>query len=160
MTDIPIEPGNTGKWIFFDRLPRLTHRQDGPWRRQIARACEDLAADLAQGRWPEPTCTAEELVLHLAIKDAPGYLESAEENSGTRHFTLPEHRDDYDWRGCSDLLVQDGDVLMLYDARLDGIESSDEAINQHLGMGDLRPAAWFTPFANTTPRDPQRTHHR
>lgn len=40
------------------------------WRRRFARAADDLASDLERGQWPEPTCTAEGLVLHLSIRDA------------------------------------------------------------------------------------------
>ncbi len=43
-------------WTFFDRLPDVTRAQGLPWRRQIARACDDLAGDLKQGHWPEPRC--------------------------------------------------------------------------------------------------------
>ncbi|GGQ85196.1 hypothetical protein [Streptomyces flaveolus] len=35
-----------------------------------------------------------------------------------------EDRRDFDWDWCSDVLFEDHDVLMLFDASLDGIEDS------------------------------------
>lgn len=78
----------------------------------------------------------------------------------TAHGTLPEHRDAYDWDACSDLFFQDHDVLMLFDSRLDGIEDPDGDVNQRLGMGDLRTAAWFEPFGYPDARDPGRGFRR
>lgn len=71
----------------------------------MARAFDDLADDLDKGRWPEPTCTAEEMALHLAIEDAPTYLE--DRAADDEHHTLPRHEDDYSWDDCSELLFQD-----------------------------------------------------
>jgi len=47
------------------RRDRWSHlRQDAVWRRQAARACDDLTDDIAAGRWPRPTCPGEEMALH------------------------------------------------------------------------------------------------
>ncbi|MCS0605614.1 hypothetical protein NX794_31090 [Streptomyces sp. LP11] len=145
-------------WEVFDRLPPLTWTADHRWRRRMARAFDDLAADLARGKWPEPTCTAEEMALHLAIEDAPTYLEDRPQTDA--HHTLPEHGDDYSWDGCSDLLFQDHDVLMLFDPKLGGIEDPQDPTNQSMGMGDLRAAAWFAPFGSHSVRDPRRGFRR
>ncbi|MEV0219891.1 hypothetical protein [Streptomyces sp. NPDC050704] len=125
----------------------------------MARAFADLTDDLEHGRWPRPSCTAEEMALHLAIEDAPSCLDDIDARD-TTHSQLPEHRDDYDWDACSDLLFQDHDVLMLFDARLDGIEDPDGDVNQRLGMGDLRTAAWFEPFGYPDALDPKRGFRR
>lgn len=145
-------------WEVFDRLPPLTWTADHRWRRRMARAFDDLAADLTQGKWPEPTSTAEEMALHLAIEDAPTQLEDRSQTDA--HHTLPEHGDDYSWGGCSDLLFQDHDVLMLFDPKLGGIEDPEDPANQSMGMGDLRAAAWFAPFGSHSVRDPQRGFRR
>lgn len=50
-------------WALFSRYPRITWRQDAVWRRQAARAYDDLTEDLAAGRWPRPTCPGEEMAL-------------------------------------------------------------------------------------------------
>jgi hypothetical protein len=38
-----------GGWSLFDRYPRITWGQDSLWRRQAARAYDDLASDLENG---------------------------------------------------------------------------------------------------------------
>ncbi|MGW1901688.1 hypothetical protein ACWCQB_30685 [Streptomyces hirsutus] len=145
-------------WEVFDRLPPLTWTADHRWRRRMARAFDDLAADLARGKWPEPTCTAEEMALHLAIEDAPNYLQDRPQTDA--HHTLPEHGDDYSWDGCSDLLFQDHDVLMLFDPKLSGIADPEDPANQPMGVGDLRATAWFAPFGSHSVRDPRRGYRR
>jgi hypothetical protein len=156
----PVTRRNNGDWNLFDRFPRITWQTDADWRRQVARACEDLSQDLAAGRWPIPRTNAEEMALHLAIEDAPDYLEEAEDSEDKRHDALPKYPDDYSWDQCSDLLFQDHDVLMLFDQGLDGFEDSDTDINKQFRVGDLRPEAWFTSFANVEPRDPNRGFRR
>ncbi|HUK73286.1 MAG TPA: hypothetical protein VLW50_31810 [Streptosporangiaceae bacterium] len=146
---------DTGEWDLFDRLPRISWRQDEPWRRQVARAFDDLAGDLAHGRWPAPRCNAEELALHLAIADAPEVLEMAEV-AGPELTGLPEHPDDYGWDMCSEVLFQDHDILMLADVAMDGFEDPSTAINREFGIGDLRPGNWLRTFNNMAQRDPGR----
>jgi hypothetical protein len=158
--DEPVSGKNADDWSFFDRLPRITWGMDAEWRRQVGRACEDLARDLAVGDWPQPRCTAEEMAMHLAIKEAPAYLEIWQEARDERHEALPKHRDDYDWGMCSELLFEDHDVLMLYDASLDGFEDPGDDLNRENGVGDLRPAAWFKFFTHLEPRDPDRGFRR
>lgn len=150
--DAPVDPGDD--WTVFDRLPRITWRMDAAWRRQIARAADDLTSDLERGEWPLPTCTAEEICLHLAIEDAEA------PNESHRHQMLPEHDDDYAWELCSELFFQDHDVLMLFDPRWDGIEDPENEINRTLGMANLRPSDWFQPFNNRQARDPYRHFRR
>ncbi|HZM81713.1 MAG TPA: hypothetical protein VFC19_38830 [Candidatus Limnocylindrales bacterium] len=150
--DAPVDPSDD--WMVFDRLPRITWRMEAAWRRQFARAADDLSYDLERGKWPLPTCTAEEMCLHLAIEDAGALTESH------RHQMLPEHDDDYAWDLCSELFFQDHDVLMLFDPRFDGIEDPENEINQRLGIANLRSADWFQPFNNREARDPDRRFRR
>lgn len=158
--DDPVTRENVNDWSAFGRLPRITWRTDADWRRQFARACEDLSLDLASGDWPSPRNNAEEMALHLAIEDAPGYLEMAKDGEDKRHAGLPEHDDDYAWDDCSELLFQDHDVLMLFDESMDGFEDPSTDINKNFHVGDLRPQAWFTSFNNVEPRDPNRGFRR
>ncbi|WP_202542032.1 hypothetical protein [Streptomyces sp. SID2563] len=153
-----LSDADNATWEVFDRLPPLTWTADHRWRRRMARAFDDLAGDLAKGNWPYPSCTAEEMALHLAIEDAPMYLEDRPEEDD--HDSLPQHDDDYSWDGCSDLLFQDHDVLMLFHTKFNGIEDPEDPTNQSLGIGDLREAAWFTPFDNRGLRDPRRGFRR
>ncbi|MFE6054940.1 hypothetical protein ACFQ6N_29675 [Kitasatospora sp. NPDC056446] len=149
-----------GDWGVFLRLPKLTFATDLQWRRRFARAADDLAGDLERGHWPRPTCTAEELALHLAIDDAGDSADELGDDSDGTHSTLPTHRDDYDLGACTDMSFQDTDVLMLYSSRFDGIEDPDGDANRQLGVGDLRAQAWFEPFGNVTARDPHRGFRR
>ncbi len=151
--DEPLAAGATG---MFASLPRITFRQLGPWRREMARTFDDLAADIAAGVDPLPQCTGEEMALHLAIGRAEELLEDRPRLVADRTGALPVHRSDMDLEGASDCLFQDHDVLMLFDARLDGIEDPQDATNQTLGMVNLAPLDWFTPFDPEGARDPQR----
>ncbi|MGW2281460.1 hypothetical protein [Streptomyces sp. NPDC001770] len=153
--DRPLAPGGIGeKSGVFTRLPRVTFGVGAAWRLRFARAVGSIGDDLHNGWWPEPTCTAEEVALHLAIEDARAAVEAgAAAGTGPRGGgALPAHRDDHDFDACAEMFFQDTDVLMLYDAGLDGMEDPDDEVNQRLGIGDLRPAAWFEPFLNVTPR--------
>ncbi|MEU1502596.1 hypothetical protein [Streptomyces sp. NPDC005732] len=156
--DVHLPDALSDGWGVFNRLPPLTWAADHRWRRRMARAFDDLADDLDKGRWPDPTCTAEEMALHLAIEDAPTYL--VDRIPGDEHHSLPQHEDDYSWDMCSELLFQDHDVLMLFNDSLSEIEDPDSPANQRLGMGDLRSAAWFSPFNASGARDPRRGFRR
>jgi hypothetical protein len=90
-------------------------------------------------------------MLHLAIEDGEAY---------ERDDAVPEHEDDYDWYMCSSVLFQDHDILMLDDRQMDGIEDPEDTLNREQGIGDLRPANWFTWFLNVEPRDPGRGFRR
>jgi hypothetical protein len=156
----PVTRENAHDWDLFNRLPRITWQAGADWRRQVARACEDLSQDLSAGHWPVPRNNAEEMALHLAIEDAPDYLDEAEDSEDERHSALPKHPDDYAWDKCSDLFFQDHDILMLFDEGLDGFENPSTDINKHFRVGDLRPEAWFKFFNNVEPRDPNRGFRR
>ncbi|MFD6425931.1 hypothetical protein [Streptomyces sp. NPDC060198] len=163
--DRPLAPGGRGEGAgVFTRLPRVTFGVGAAWRRRFVRAVEDVASDLEHGWWPEPTCTAEELALHLAIEDARAAEEpwAVPEGRGATGLSggavPPAHRDDHDFDGCAEMFFQDTDVLMLYDAGLDGVEDPEDEANQRLGIGDLRPSAWFAPFLNVTPREAEPEH--
>jgi hypothetical protein len=159
--DKPVSATDEGDWLIFDLLPRITWGMGADWRHQFGRACADLARDLEAGERPRPRCTAEEMALHLAVKDAPGCLEMAREAGDERHQALPEHDDDdYDWDRCASLLFEDHDVLMLFDTSLDGLEDPQGDLNQTYGVGDLRAAKWFQFFAHLDPRDPHRIFRR
>jgi hypothetical protein len=73
---------------------------------------------------------------------------------------LPGHDDDFDWDLAVDVLLQDEDILHLFDEQLDGIEDPESEENKRFRIGDYRPAAWFRPFQNATPRDGRRPFRR
>ncbi|MFC5724159.1 hypothetical protein ACFP1Z_28730 [Streptomyces gamaensis] len=149
--DEPVRRGADG---LFGALPPVTFRQDHVWRRQMARTFDDLGDDLAAGTELEPRCTGEEMALHLGIARAKALERNRPRLVREVVAGLPEHRSDFDWFACSSDLFQDHDVLMLFDAALDGIEDSGSDVNQALGMVNLAPLDWFTPFGPA--RDPDR----
>jgi hypothetical protein len=154
--DTPVEPGSNEAWQLFDRLPRLCWRQDAAWRRNIVRAFDDLIADLESGAHLEPRCNAEELALHLAIEDAAATVKDMPELVEEITEGLPQHADDLDLEACSEELLQDHDILMLYDDWAQGIEDPAGEVDRFAGIGDLRPDHWFEPFLNVEPRDRKR----
>jgi hypothetical protein len=139
--------------LVFGALPPLTWQQGAQWRARFVRSFEDLADDLARGRWPQPRCPAEEMALHLALRHAASVLEDRPEAAEGQVAGLPVSAYDYDWGSCRDLFFQDEDILLLYDARFEGVEDPETEINQELGIGDYRPAAWFATFGNMEPRE-------
>ncbi|MFC9786967.1 hypothetical protein [Rhodococcus sp. NPDC127528] len=139
-TDTPVTAD--AYWAVFADYPAATWHQSAQWRRHAARAFDDLASDIETGNQPHPTCTGEEMALHLI-------LERAAALHGDGHFDdqlhdLPAHPDDTDWASPLDYLFQDHDVLVLFEDK-----TLDDAVN-------LDPADWFTPFELPRARD----HHR
>lgn len=158
--DDPVERDNGN--YFLSEFPRVTWGQSRKWRRELARACDDLVNDLEAGMLPRPRCTAEEVVLYLAIQGAPTHVEEyLPEHPEDEHHILPQHPDDYAWEACMDLLYEDHDFLFLYERRFDGIEDPEDETNQllHIG-GSLRPESWFRPFYEDQKRDPKRGFRR
>ncbi|MFJ8077048.1 hypothetical protein ACIQ7Q_24685 [Streptomyces sp. NPDC096176] len=153
----PVTKDDDGTWGVFSRLPQVTWNQGIQWRRGLARACDDLAGDLAQGKWPQPTCAAEEMILHLAIADAPDLVETGDE--ALAHAALPTHRDDYDFSACSEFFFQDHDVLWLFNSRYN--ESPDSAHGtRSLVPEALQPDNWFENFLNVPARGADRGYRR
>jgi hypothetical protein len=122
-------------WALFDRYPRITWRQDAVWRRQAARAYDDLAEDIEAGRWPRPTCPGEEMALHLILENAPDAVEDGWAGLDETPPQLPEHPDDCDWDMASEVLFQDHDILGLFDVEMDGIEDPDDEHNRLFAPG-------------------------
>ncbi|WP_327378954.1 hypothetical protein OG393_34190 (plasmid) [Streptomyces sp. NBC_01216] len=153
--DEPLSPGAGG---VFGQLPAITLRRDGQWRRQMARAFDDLTGDLrdADRNGIEPRCTGEEMALHLMIDRARSITTNRPNAVRDLVADLPRRHADYDWEGCSDNLFEDHDVLMLFDARLDGMEDKDSEIHQAMGMVNLAADEWFEPFRADDARDPDR----
>ncbi|MFD9400283.1 hypothetical protein ACFWA4_15905 [Streptomyces sp. NPDC060011] len=140
----------------FGSMPRVTWRQDTSWRRQMARAFEDLAADCTAGAAVEPRSTGEEMALHLGIARAHDLTLNRPRLVAETVVGLPEERGDLDWDACSSDLFEDHDVLMLFDDSLDGIEDAEGEVHQALGMVNLAPLDWFTAFYADRARDPDR----
>ena len=107
-----------------------------------------IAKRVAEGLpWLESiaTCTADEMAIRviLAMVDE---VDDLTEPAWIERIPADEGDGQIDW--LEDLLLQDTDVLMLYNPALDGVEDPDSPINQHLGCAHLHPNDWFKPFAN------------
>jgi len=110
------------------------------------RAFDDLNSDLQVGRYPTPTCTAEEIALDLAIQDAERLYHDEHELVADLESDLPASRSDYDWNTLQDVLFQDKDYEGLLSDRMP--LARDEA------------EGWFEEFGNIPPRDRRRGFRR
>ncbi|MER6330537.1 hypothetical protein ABT298_14675 [Streptomyces sp. NPDC001034] len=156
VADVGDVPVGRGEGRVLGSLPPITFGQDQQWRRQMARCFDDLAADLAETHAVRPLCTGEEMALHLGIDRAKSLTRNRPRLVAETVEGLGEDRRDFDWDWCSDVLFEDHDVLMLFDASLDGIEDSGNEVNQALGLANLAAADWFVPFRPSQARDPDR----
>jgi len=105
---------------------------------QWAGSVETVAHKLAAYPDTYLASTAEELAGHALIARCEALV-------GERENEL----DDPDavrekFSEAHDLAFEDHDVLLLYDARFDGIEDSD--IGEAMGMANLHVRDWFKPF--------------
>lgn len=135
-------------WALLDRLPSQTWELPTWWRRQIARAFDDLALDLEAGRLPYPRCIAEEVALVLAASDAQAALmdrEYAEEVAA-----LPETSTDGDWASAVHALVGIGHI--------DWVLSPGDT--PEWTTEPPAAASWFEPFEGAEPRPAGRGFRR
>lgn len=109
-------------------------------------AFDDLSGDLEAGRLPLPVCTAEEIALDIAIRDAGRIHHDEDEMVEDLEKDYPPSRFDYDWAHLQDALFQDKDYEGLLDMRF---PLSDEEAEQ-----------WFEEFSNITPRERRRGFRR
>ncbi|MEV0965497.1 hypothetical protein AB0J25_23450 [Streptomyces sp. NPDC049910] len=151
------EPLRRGAGGLFGASRRSPLAQGNDWHRQMARAFVDLAADPATDPGGfEPCCTGEEVALHLGLTRAAELVRDRPRLVNETLTGIPERPGDFDWDACSDVPLQDHDVLMLVDPSLDGVEVSGSEVNQALGMVNLASLDWFTSFAPEGARDPDR----
>ena len=120
-----------------------TLREGGSYEHTFA-VQQHLPAGFARYYTPELVAqwagSAEELAGHALI-------ERCEE-------LIDEHADELDdpdglrekFSEVHDLAFEDHDILMLFDARFDGIEDHTTGIGAALGVANLHPGDWFKPF--------------
>ncbi|MFG3290246.1 tetratricopeptide repeat protein [Streptomyces sp. NPDC048179] len=157
--DRPVDLRDNYAYI-FSHLPVHTWRQDAPWRRHMVRCFDDLAHDIRAGKWPTPTCTGEEMALHVAVDHASSMVVDDLELVTSFVEDVPSHHDDWDWGLCLDTLLEDTDVLFLYEPWAQGIEDSDHHLNALMGFANLEVEDWFVPFYEDRARDPDRGFRR
>ncbi|WP_205327630.1 hypothetical protein [Glycomyces sp. YM15] len=152
--DRPIREDTDELWRFFDQLPKLTWGMNGAWRQRFVESVRFLADDVAYGRWPKPRNNAEEIAMHLAIDYAKSLSEDGLEEVWPEHEQLPRAPGDYDFEVFMTVLLQDTDILFLYDDETEAFADPAHPTNRAMAIGDLRPVSWFDYFANVEPRPP------
>jgi hypothetical protein len=139
------------EWLIETTLPPVCRGVDEVWLERFTQCFDRIAETFATGCLPAPECTGDEMALHLVLSWAAGHVaghpdENAAWRLGTGEFaSLPTSADDGDFSLLLDCLFEDHDVLMLFDARLGGIEGDDGAI-ESMGLCNLHPRQWFLPF--------------
>lgn len=119
-----------------------------PWLARLIDCFRAVRDRLGAGDFPIARCTGDEYATHIiigyaAMADAAGVGPRPEE-FGLQLIPGP---DDDDYAAAHGDLLADGDVLMLFDPILDGIEDPTSDVNQRLGIGPwLHPRHWFDPF--------------
>lgn len=89
------------------------------------------------------TCTADEMAVHIIIT----YAEQAYSGRDPVwiHDLPPRPDKDYEFDWLPELLLQDDDVLMLFNPALDGIEDAGEEYSE-CRFVNLHPNDWFDEF--------------
>lgn len=147
--DEPV-PDEAWDWSLFDTYPRSTWNASPEWRRQAARAYDDLADDIDAGIWPLPRCPAEELALHTLLIRLMDWTSDGDLFSTLWNglASLPQHPDDENWDGAWEHLARIDDELGSY----------TETIAQR---PTRCPApVWFEEFSSAVKRDPARGFRR
>lgn len=141
----------------FWNLPPVCEQADKVWLTRYAQCFSAIAERLARGEVPYPRCTADEMAIHTLFGEIEYSLEAYEE--GVRELsyfereyyglklaaeTLPADPDDLDVEMLQNALLEDTDVLMLFDYGIDDLVSSGAAAA--MGMANLDLQQWFLPF--------------
>lgn len=139
---------SSGWWSMLDRLPKAAWACPASWRRQMARAFDDLALDLEADRLPYPRCVAEEVALVLSVATAQAIW--MDEEYGDDVAELPAAAGDGDWDVATNALV------------------GNRHVGWHLSPGDAPvwtgdvpdPQMWFDLFDGFDPRPESRGFRR
>lgn len=132
-----------GNEILETLPPIARHHADERFESAFASRFAIVAKRVAEGLpWLESiaTCTADEMAIHVILAMVDEIDDMAEP---TWIEQLPAHEDDDQIEWLEDLLLQDTDVLMLYNPALDGIEDPASPVNQQLGIANLHPNDWW-----------------
>lgn len=146
--DHPVDDATAGFWMILDRLPEQTWHLPAWWRRQLARAFDDLALDLEAGRLPRPRCIAEEAALVIAVAGAQAAMMDGQYDDQVA--ALPEAAGDPDWQAATEALTGTHHLAWTMTPG-DWPE----------WLGDQPPStSWFDPFDGAETRPPARGFRR
>lgn len=135
-------------------LPAIVVRLvDDAWMAAFV-VCFGLLADrLAAGGFGEAQlarCTAEEMALHLVMNAVESLFDGDLVDGWMAELPRAGESDpDFDLARWA--LFRDDDVLLLFDASLDGVEDPDTEQSRLVGLANLHPRDWFVPFADSEP---------
>lgn len=137
--------------FFVEDLPPVAWPHAvGAWYEQFVDCFDVLADRIALGQIAEDeitTCTGEEMALHLVIDVAEREFDSGFDSDAEALDQLPDHgAADAAFERARDVRLRDDDVLMLYDASLDGIDDPDDDVAAVYRVVNLHPTQWFLPF--------------
>ena len=110
-------PPKAWDWALFDLYPRSTWNAGAQWRRQAARAYDDLAGDIDAGIWPLPRCPAEELALQtllVRLRDWFADRDDWQSMLWDELEALPQHHDDEDVDDAWKHLTRSDEELSAY----------------------------------------------
>jgi hypothetical protein len=136
--------------LLRQQLPPVARRlTDDAWMRRFVSTFDALADRLASGRFASEqlaSCTAEEMALHLVIDLAEDFVADS-------MFPPQDHlpacgEADTDFESAREVLFRDHDVLMLFNASLDGMEDDSNQISEDFRFANLHPRDWFVTFSD------------
>jgi hypothetical protein len=139
-------------------LPKECDRQDLAFRLQVARAFDDLAADVEAGRAPLPRCTGERRALEIMIECAPRLLACTDDELRQLGVAVPDADSDYDYHPpyweelWSEFITADAEFSIPQAQPIDEEHEAPEPPRE----GWAAPRFWFSPYGITRPRDPDR----
>ena len=134
-------------------LPRIARSKEPQFYARFVEIFDRFNKVLSQGEFPDPKSTAEEMALHIALDEMESRVDDAEHiEIGKNEIlrfpeydqSLPRSEDDFDTEILRMSLLQDQDILNLFEPSLDGIEDAPDPYN--LNLVNLHPTKWFDPF--------------
>ena len=128
-------------------MPESAYWQNQDFYRRFARAFEDIARDIEDGKLPEPRNMAEEIALHLSLEQASDIVSENSEELELFAGGMPTSRFDFDFDLLHNALFQDKDYEVAYLDNTNPVEP-----------GGLD--RWFDDFGGSESRDPNRGFHR
>lgn len=124
------------------QLPPIAERAGTPvLYRSMLVAVISVGDQLARTDRPTLRCVADQIALGIILEQARSLLED-------------EDGPVADWSLYQDLVYEDMDFEVLYDPAFDGIEDPGDDIALEMGMVNLHPRDWFTPFDPAQPVHP------
>jgi hypothetical protein len=150
-------------------LPETCDDQGHTFRRDVARAFWDLAADLAAGRAPLPHCQAETWALKVMLDAAPRMCAAEDKELAALGVPVPSGTNESSYQApyfeeeAWEFVIEDAKYTIpeaqppaSTDKTADGAEEAG-AVAEPDGGWDA-PAYWFSPYGITRPRDAERGH--